>query len=213
MIDTSDNPKSKPAAINVGAQQVAAVYAKAFLGAAEKAGQTDALVEELSSVGSVLAEFPRLEAVFASALIDQDEKIEILDRVFGGKLSSMTLDFLRVLARHGRLEIVRAVDEQARKLHDALRGRVRVEVRTATPLDGHLAQRVEGSLRKLLGGQPYVDPAVDPELIGGVVLRVGDTVYDGSIARQLSQLREQMITRSIHEIQSRRDRFRHPGGN
>jgi F-type H+-transporting ATPase subunit delta len=213
MIDKSETSKPRSTAVNVGAQQVATVYAKAFLGAAENAGKTDALVEELSTVGSVLAEYPKLEAVLGSALVDTEEKLGILDRVFGPQLSPLTLNFLKVVARHGRLDIVRSVDEEARKLHDVLRGRVRVEVRTATPLDDHLAKRVEGSLRELLGGNPYVDPAVDPELIGGVVLRVGDTVYDGSIARQLSQVREQMITRSIHEIQSRRDRFRHSGGN
>ena len=69
------------------------------------------------------------------------------------------------------------------------------------------------SLRRILGGEPQVHPTVDPSLIGGVVLRVGDTVYDGSVARQLDQVREQMINRSGHEIQSRRDRFRHSGGN
>ena len=56
-------------------------------------------------------------------------------------------------------------------------------------------------------------PTSIPSLIGGVVLRVGDTVYDGSVARQLEQVREQMIDRSVHEIQSRRNRFGHSAGN
>ena len=81
------------------------------------------------------------------------------------------------------------------------------------PLEPSLSRGLEASLRQLLGGEPQLESAVRPELIGGVVLRVGDTVYDGSVARQLEQVREQMITRSVHEIQSRRDRFRHPGGN
>ena len=61
--------------------------------------------------------------------------------------------------------------------------------------------------------RPYWRAVIDPELIGGVVVRVGDTVYDGSVATNLKQLRQQMINRSVHEIQSRRDRFRYPGGN
>jgi F-type H+-transporting ATPase subunit delta len=80
-------------------------------------------------------------------------------------------------------------------------------------LDEVFSRNLAASLHKLLGGQPELEPSVDPQLIGGIVLRVGDTVYDGSVARQLAQVREQMINRSVHEIQSRRDRFRHPGGN
>ena len=60
----------------------------------------------------------------------------------------------------------------------------------------------------MLGGEPLVEQVVDPTVIGGAVLRVGDVVYDGSVANQLQILRQQMIDRSVHEIQSRRDRFR-----
>ena len=74
-------------------------------------------------------------------------------------------------------------------------------------------EQLAKSLRPLVGGEPTLEVAVDPELIGGIVVRVGDTVYDGSVARQLERLKSQMITRSVHEIQSRRDRFRHSGGN
>jgi F-type H+-transporting ATPase subunit delta len=111
------------------------------------------------------------------------------------------------------LEVTRAVYAQVQKLYDELRGRVRVEVLTATPLDDSQTRTLESSLRHILGGEPQMHPSVDASLIGGVVLRVGDTVYDGSVARQLAQVQEQMINRSVHEIQSRRDRFRHSGGN
>lgn len=213
MIESAQPEKRKSTAINVAAQQVAAVYAKALLGAAEKAGQTDAAVDQFGAVAAALAEFPKLEAVLASALVDHQEKCQVLDRVFGPKVSPLVLDFLKVVSRHGRLDIIQAVDQQLNKLHDELRGRVRVQLHTAAPLDVGASRNLEGALGKLLGGEPHVDPSVVPALIGGIMLRVGDTVYDGSIARQLRQLREQMITRSIHEIQSGRDRFRHSGGN
>lgn len=213
MIESANNPKAKSTAINVGALQVASVYAKAILGAAETAGQADAAVEELNAVAAVLEQYPKLEDVFGSALIDHEEKCQVLDRVFGKKVSPLVLDSLKVLSRKGRLDIVRAVAQQTSALFDELRGRVRVELQTATPLENGQSQSLTATLRTLLGGEPLVEPSVDPDLIGGVVLRVGDTVYDGSLARQLNQVRDQMITRSIHEIQSGRDRFRHSGGN
>ena len=185
-----DKAKNRSSAVNVAAQQVAKVYAKALLGAAEKASQTDAVVEELAVVvRDVLDQSPKLEAVFASALISPEEKIHLLDRLFGGRLSGVLLDFLKVVARHGRLDILRSIDQQVAKLHDELRGRVRMRLKTATPLEDGLAGRLTTSLEKLLGGVPQVDSQVDAELIGGIVLRVGDTVYDGSVARQLQQIR------------------------
>jgi F-type H+-transporting ATPase subunit delta len=65
----------------------------------------------------------------------------------------------------------------------------------------------------MLSREPVLVPRVDPHVIGGVVLRVGDTVYDNSVATQLQRLSGQIISRSVHEIQSRRDRFSYPAGN
>lgn len=213
MSESTHKPKSIEPKINVGAQQVAAIYAKAFLGAAEKSGQVDALVDDLHGVVEVLRQFPKLNAVLSSALVSDEEKQTALEKIFSGRLAPMALDFLKVLSRHGRLDILPTVEHEVHKLHDQLSGRIRVRLVTAAPLANGQEAGLQASLRKVLGGEPQVDAVVDPQLIGGVVLRVGDTVYDGSVARQLSQVREQMITRSIHEIQSRRDRFRHSGGN
>ena len=70
---------------------------------------------------------------------------------------------------------------------------------------------VTGSTQGL--GEAIARRLVDEALIGGLVLRVGDTIFDGSVATRLARVREQMITRSVHEIQSRRDRFSSPEGN
>jgi len=126
-------------------------------------------------------------------------------------LSPLLLNFLKVVSSHGRLDTLRAIHQELRKLYDALKHRVRVHVTTAAPLDGQLTKSLTQSLRGMLGEEPEIETSVDPELIGGIVLRIGDTVYDGSVARQLEQVREQMINRSVHEIQGRRDRFRHSG--
>jgi len=211
MIDKAAKPQAK--AVNVGAMRVGSVYAKALLGAAESKGQTDAVLGELQAVAAAIAAYPKFEDVLSSALVPHEEKVRILERTFASKVSPLVLDFLKVLSHHGRLEITRAVADVFQQLYNELRGRVPVTVLTATPLDAGQAQTLEASLRRILGGEPVMQPDVDPALIGGGVLRVGDTVYDGSVARQLQQVREQMINRSVHEIQSRRDRFRHSGGN
>jgi F-type H+-transporting ATPase subunit delta len=213
MIDSSPAKKPRSASIDVGAQKVGTIYAKALLGAAEAQGKADAIVEELKGFVGVLESFPKLNDVLGSALVSHEEKGALLDRVFGQRLSPLLLDSLKVISRHGRLDIVPAISLEVRKLYDEMRGNVRVQVSTAAPLGDAAEKKLAASLKDLLKAQPLLEAAVEPELIGGIVLRVGDTVYDGSVARQLHQVREQMITRSVHEIQSRRDSFRHSGGN
>ncbi len=197
-----------------GAAQVAGVYARALLGAAEKAGQSEDVLEELDRlVEDVLDPYPEFEAVLVSDVIAADEKLGILDRTLRGRISDLLMNFLKVTARHGRLRLLRAIRRAARQLYDELRGRVPVEVATAAPLEEGLAGRLAERLREMTGGEPHLVPIVRPELIGGVVLRIGDTVYDGSVAARLNQVRTQMIQRSVHEIQSRRDRFRSASGD
>src|SRR5918995_1685039 len=91
---------------NVGSQNVAAVYAKAFLGATEAAGTTDAALAELDSlVRDVLDKLPRLDAIFSSALVSADQKIALIDKAIGAQASPLLRNFLKVLAKHGRLDL------------------------------------------------------------------------------------------------------------
>jgi F-type H+-transporting ATPase subunit delta len=208
---TDDTPQL---AADPGAQRVAEVYAKAFLAAAVKAGVADAALGELADIETeVLERFPRLAAILASGFIHAEEKVKIVDRTFSGHVSPLVLNFLRVLAQHERLESLRDIVHSAREQYAVMRGLVRVEVTTATQLSNELAAKIKEQLRSTLGGEPVLVPRIRPELIGGIVLRVGDAVYDGSVAAQLADVRGRIINRSVHEIQSRRDSFGNPAGN
>jgi F-type H+-transporting ATPase subunit delta len=200
--------------LDTSAMQVAGVYAKAFLGATEAARQTEALVPELDSlVVDVLDRLPSLDTVLSSSMVAHDDKVRLIDRALGGRASPLLINFLKVLSAHGRLGILRQIRLAVQQQYDQMRGRVRVKVRTATPIDQRLADRIAQTVQAALGGQPVLERETDPNLIGGVVLRIGDTVYDASVSTQLEQMRTQMINRSIHEIQSRRDRFRYSEGS
>jgi F-type H+-transporting ATPase subunit delta len=199
---------------DVGVEHIGDVYAKGLLAAAEKAGQTATLVEQFDAlIDDVLNRFPKLEAVLVSALVSPEEKSGMIDRLLKGKVSPLLVSFLKVVARHGRLDCLRAIHRATHAQYDKLRNRVPVLLTTAAPLGPAMVARIVDSLRSKLGGEPVVEQVVDPALLGGAVLRVGDTVYDGSIANQLENLRQQMMDRSAHEIQSRRDRFRNTAGN
>jgi F-type H+-transporting ATPase subunit delta len=210
----SSSPRSDASDTDVSARQVADAYAKALVGATENAGQTQAVLGELDSfVDDVLAKLPKLEAVLGSAMVTSEAKRDLLGRALRGRASTLFLNFLKVVAEHGRLDVLQAIRRAAYSLLDQLRGRVPWHVVTARPLDNNQLARLTEQLRQLEGGQPYLIPTTDPKLIGGIVLRVEDRVYDGSVATRLTRVRQQMIDRSVHEIQRRRDRFSYPAGN
>lgn len=199
---------------DVGVEHIGDVYAKGLLGASEAAGQTAAVLDDFDAlIGDVLDRYPKLEAVWASVLVSPDDKSGMIDRMLGGRMTPLFVNFLKVIAHHGRLDCLRAIHSQTHVLYDILKNRIRVRLTTATPLSPALVESITKSLRSKLGGEPVLEQVTDPALIGGAVLRLGDTVYDGSIANQLENLRQQVIDRSAHEIQSRRDRFRYPAGN
>lgn len=194
--------------MDVTHEQIARVYAQAFLGAANNADNVAELVEELGSlVSDVLDRFPALEATLGSALLPHEQKVAILDRVFGGRASPVVLNFLKVLSAHGRLVIVRAVARQVEHLFNKQSGRIEVELRVANPLNEPLLSEVNSTLRTSLGAEPVVAIHVDPSLIAGFIVKVGDTVYDGSIRTRFERARKAMIERAIQQIESQPERF------
>ena len=199
---------------DAGVEHIADVYAKGLLAATERAGQTAAVLDEFDAVMTeVIGSFPKLEAVLDSILVLPEEKVALIDKTLGGRVSPMLVNFLKVVARHGRLDCLRAIHCQTHAGYDKLRRRIPVRLTTAEPISADMAARIVENLRGKLEGEPIIEQLVDPSLIGGAVLRVGDMIYDGSIANQLQNLRQKMSDRSVHEIQSRRDRFRHSAGN
>lgn len=192
------------------AQAVARTYADAFLDAAEATG-AEAVLEEMGSfVEDVLLKVPGLEEIFNSLVIARDEKIRVIDRVIAPRASELVTNFLRVLARHGRLELLPAIWREARIRNEIRHGRRRVPVTSARPLDASAQERIRKRLAESLPFEPILETRVDPSLLGGIVIRVGDTIYDSSLATRIKQLRERLKQRSLHEIQSGRDRFGHP---
>jgi len=200
--------------VDVTREHIGAVYAEALLAVAEKMRATESLLDVFDAlVADVLDGFPEFEAVLNSALISVDERVGILDRVFGPRVPAVFLDFLKVVARHERLDCLRAIHRQAHVVYDRLRRRVPVTLTTAVALDNARVQQIGRQLGRLIDGEPLIEAQVNPDLIGGAMVRIGDTVFDGSLAAALENARKQMIDRSAHEIQSRRDRFRNPAGN
>jgi F-type H+-transporting ATPase subunit delta len=193
-------------------QAVARTYADALLDAAGTG--TDGVLEELGSfVDDVLDKLPDLREIFFSRIVGREEKIRLIDRVFSQRSSPIVANFLRVLVRHDRIELVPLIVREARLRHEVRSGRRRIQIKTALPLSDQAKEQLRSRLAQSLPFDPILETQVDPSLIGGIVIRVADTVYDSSLATRVAQLRERIQQRSLHEIQSGRDRFSSAEGN
>jgi F-type H+-transporting ATPase subunit delta len=199
--------------MDVTEEQIARVYAQAFLGAVAKHANVGDYVEEISAIVSDLLDpFPNLEDILRSALLAHEHKEQILDRVFGPLVASDVLHFLKVLSRHNRLGLLRLIARLVNKFYSEQRGQATVEIRVATALDESLRDAIRDQLQKKLGKEPVLNVVIDPSLIAGMVVRVGDRVYDGSVHTQLNNARKAMIARAVDLIEAGPERFLQTAG-
>jgi F-type H+-transporting ATPase subunit delta len=199
---------------DVSALRIARVYAEALMQAADRHAQADAMAEALDSLAlDVFRADGRIEAFLASPAVPKKAKAAVIKEVFGSRSGQLFANFLLVLNDHGRLGLLRYVRAAYLELLDRRASRVRVQVQSARPLAPDQRQRLQEELHTTLKLEPILKEQVDPELIGGMTVRVGDWLYDASLRTQLEDLRNQILTRSSHEIQRRGDSFGTDAGN
>ena len=196
--------------LDVTEEQIARVYANGFLGAVAGEGNVEELVEELEAiVKDVLDRHPRFERSLSPAFMSNEDRLAMFDRVFGSRVSRPVLNLLKVLSAHGRVAALRSVVRQVRKLYGSSINRIDVEVRSALPLAEDVYASIRETLQARLGIQPVLRVAVDPDVLGGVVIKVGDTVYDGSIRTIFERARRAMIERAVETIEMKPHVFVH----
>ena len=197
-----------PTVFDTDQQHVGGVYAKAVLGAAVKLGLARQILEEMDSfVVDVLDRLPMLEATLASPRVPLEAKYRLLDKALGARMSPMLLNAMKVIGRHRRFDCLRAIRRALHEQYDKLLVRVEVQVRSAQPLPEALRVAVVARMETMLGAEVRLIESVDPNLIGGLVVRVGDRVYDASVANWLVRLRKEAIEKTAQTIKEALERF------
>ena len=208
MIEAEPGARASTAALL--SAEIARPYAVALIGAARGEGDVQAVVDELDElVDDVFKRHPRFVELFESNEISIAERDRILVDVFQGRAGDLVLRFLRVLNRHGRMGLLEGVAREARMLWDRECRRVPVSVRSAVPLAPEQVARLRDTLARSTGLEPMLQVSVHPDLLGGLVIQLGDERFDASVKNRLETLRQRLIQGKTHEIQSRRDQFSH----
>lgn len=175
-------------------RQIARVYAEALLGAADKRQQTQEVLEQLEElVRDVLARDSAFALFLASAVVSREHKHEVLRHAFEGKVNEVLYHFLLVLNDHDRLDILRETAILMRDIFERRSGRMHVEVITAIALDNAQRERLHRELRDKFRREPILSVHVDPELLGGLMVKVDDWVFDDSVRARLERIRDQLI--------------------
>lgn len=173
--------------------KVARRYAGALFNAAEKLGRVDAVQKDLDQIVMLWDTTPALSQSLESPLVPDDKKHAVIDQIFGEDTEPLTRSFLHLLVTKRREDILRTVEEEFQVLSDRARGLIRAEATVAAPLSESDRAALADGLRTRTGKQIELDVKVDPVILGGVVVRMQDTVIDGSVRGALERLREQML--------------------
>jgi F-type H+-transporting ATPase subunit delta len=173
---------------------IARRYATALLELGSESGQLDALVEELQRAAQVYESSPELRSALSDPLVAIDAKKGILADL-GTRLSlgPTARNVLQLLIDRRRISALPPIAQRLRTLADEKRGILRAEVFTAMPLPEEYFGQLQAQLERVTGRRVALDRKLDPTLICGVVARVGDTVYDGSLLARLRSIKESML--------------------
>jgi F-type H+-transporting ATPase subunit delta len=197
----------QPTVFDSDQQQLGDVYAKALLAYGAESGNLDQLVEELDGVVDAIENVPGLQAALESPRIALDAKSELLDKAFGGKVDKGLINFLKVVGNKGRYDCLGSIASSARTMQDEMSGRVQAVLTSASEIDDSVKNKIAEQLTKVLGKTVSLQSSVDPKILGGMVVRIGDTVYDGSVVNQLAQVRSRAVKKASDAIREKLDRF------
>jgi F-type H+-transporting ATPase subunit delta len=151
-------------------------------------GELDDAASTLETIG--------LESTLANPAIPLDQRIEAADQLFAS-LSQPVRNLVLLLLRRRRIEQLPRVASEFRRLDDLRKGIVHATATSAAPLGADETRAITARLEQLTGGQVELETAVDPDLLGGVVVRVGDRLIDGSVRGRLERLRRQLAAGTI----------------
>lgn len=189
---------------------LARVYATSLLELAEPAGGRDLAEEILGELEDIL-ELARADERFseflASRVLSHSQREDSLKKILKGRCRDLTLDFLLLLNEKQRLNHLPAIVASYDQLVQDRFGRVEVDVFTAQPIGSAELSQVKTRLQGALAKEVIVHPYTDTSMIGGIKVRVGDQLIDGSISAQLRQLRQRLQQRGTGELRARFDRL------
>lgn len=178
-------------------ETVARSYAQTLFALAERHEGLEVFGEGIELVARLIDDDPRVRLFLETPRIADADRKDTVRRVFGDRIPRQLLNFLLVTIDKHRQRLLRDIAAEYHALVDERQGREHVEVTVARPLDDATKELVGKRLSALLGRTAIPHVRVKPEILGGVVVRTGDTIYDGSVSRRMESMRRRLLEASI----------------
>jgi F-type H+-transporting ATPase subunit delta len=170
---------------------IARRYAKALVQLGAEEGAVEKFNTELAAINAVLADNPGLNSIFRSPAYGSEAKREILKELIGKLGLSVTVaNFLQLVLDRNRLGFLPQIADSLSAFADELSGVIRPTLSSGLSLDESQVAEIKAALEKSTGKKVVLKVEVDPNLIGGVVTKIGGTVYDGSVRTQLDRIED-----------------------
>ena len=172
---------------------IAHSYAEALLSLAQKAKDLAGWGTMISDVADAITRDERLRLFLESPRVSVDQKNEVIAKAFQDRMPRLFVRFLQSVVRHRRQALIPEIAIQYHALVDDIEGRVHAQVTVSREPDNKLEKVVTDRLSKVLGKSVVPHFTVDESILGGTIVRIGDTVMDGSVRRKLGRLRARMM--------------------
>jgi F-type H+-transporting ATPase subunit delta len=174
---------------------IARNYAEALFDLGEQAGQTDQYARLLGAVVDAVETSPELQTALTSPQVPKGEKARILGSGLRDAPRPFVL-FLQAVVKRGRQGLLGEMEREYEALVDIKHNRLRAAVILARPADEAFREQIRQGLSRQLGKDVVAGYSVDPEILGGAIVRIGTRHYDGSLRRKLTKLRRQLVAPS-----------------
>ena len=173
---------------------IARNYAEALFALGERSGQTARYAELIDALAGAVETTPEVQGVLMSPRVPKAAKARLLGAALSDAPREFVL-FLQALVKRGRQQLLRPIAAEYMALLDIKLNRVRAGVTLARPADEALRRSIAEALSRQLGKEVLPSFSVDPEILGGSIVRVGERIHDGSLRRRLTKLRRHLLAR------------------
>lgn len=171
--------------------KVGSRYAKAFLGLVNEKGKLDVAIKDMEMVHKTISENRDLQVLLKSPVINTDKKVGILKKIYEKQVSDVTMLYLELITKNRREGVLGEISEAFIAQYNAMKDITTATVTSAAVLSDAAKKRIEEIVQKEVGGTVELSMEVNPELIGGFVLRIGDKQLDTSILSKISELKQE----------------------